>query len=169
MATILRFTAGGFLPEPISGEGRQVLAGETVLVSFQDGSRSQYILVSQDGEKTQVNGEPLVGGLRVLRHRDELLVEGDRLYFSAQTTPVVEAYQHQGDAKPPRCPICRAEIKDGDLVVRCPGCTRVYHQSTGVEGQDDRPCWTYCRTCKFCEHPTSLTGEDAWQPDEDLL
>ena len=75
-----------------------------------------------------VNGSAVIGGIHVLRHKDELVVDGARAYFSAESTPVVEVYQHDGSRRRPRCPICRGEIQDGQSIVRCPGCSRISHQ-----------------------------------------
>jgi hypothetical protein len=117
------------------------------------------------GVRVRVNGQPVVGGFRVLDHRDEILVDRTRYYFSAESTPVRVTFQAQAGARLPTCPVCRGPIKEGDEVVRCPGCTRWYHQLDATENRRAKPCWTYAATCRFCGHPTPLTGEFAWRPE----
>jgi hypothetical protein len=119
-----------------------------------------------------VNGLPVLGGLRVLEHKDEILLGCDRFYYSAETTPVVAAFRSQAGVRVPSCPICRGPIKDGDTAVQCPGCGRWFHQAENspvaqVPGSPvgAKTCWTYGPSCRFCGHPTALTGEAAWRPE----
>jgi hypothetical protein len=107
-----------------------------------------------------INGQRIWGGLRILQHRDEIQVDGQRIYYSAQRLPRVSRYQ-AGPGAPVKCGVCRMPLRDGDAIVSCPGCSRSYHQSDG------KPCWTYREQCVFCGHPTSLTGEAAWRPEQE--
>ena len=119
------------------------------------------ILLVRDGVRVRVNGEPVYGGVRVLDHRDEILVGADRLLFSAQSAPLVTAFALAPEGRPPVCPICRGPVRDGMQAVACPGCGRWFHQL------DAKPCWTYAPTCRFCQHPTPLDEAAAWRPGGD--
>jgi hypothetical protein len=177
MATLWQATDLGFQARPLqaaantSDSGPQVLADDGLpgvrIVPFRDGNRPGHVLMARGDASVRVNGADVVGGLRVLEHKDELIVGGRRLYFSAESQPVVEVYQHDGSRRRPRCPICRAEIQDGQTIVRCPGCSRIYHQIEAAGDAPAKPCWTYAPTCRFCGHPTSMSGEPTWRPDDD--
>jgi hypothetical protein len=123
--------------------------------------RQGAALFVRDGVRVRVNGEPIVGGLRLLEHRDELLTEAGRCVFSGQSAPVVTAFALAGGERVPTCPVCRGPVRDGMTAVLCPGCGRWAHQS------DTRPCWLYAPACRFCNHPTSFAGEAAWRPDHE--
>jgi hypothetical protein len=151
----------------VNSDERTSVAGDGFhIVPFRDGARSSHALVASPGICVRVNGSVVLGGLRVLRHKDELLVGSRRMYFSAETVPVVHAFQTDG-SRLPRCVVCRGEIQDGAAAVRCPGCSRLYHQIDAVGDSQGQKCWTYSATCRFCEHPTSLSGEPSWRPDDD--
>jgi hypothetical protein len=113
----------------------------------------------------RVNGRPILGGLRVLGHWDEILVNHRRLYFSRETTPTVVSFALAAGERPPTCPICRGPIRAGSQSVQCPGCSRWFHQAEPLEGSPAKPCWTYAPTCRFCSHPTAFTAEAAWRPE----
>lgn len=115
-------------------------------------------LLLESGMTAVVNGET-VYDMALLSDRDEIVVGSQRVYFSNETLPVVSTFQLAEGARRPNCGICRGSIEDNDLVVRCPRCTRWFHQSDGREH------WTYRSECPFCKHPTSLTGESAWKPE----
>jgi hypothetical protein len=132
------------------------------------GSEAAVVLLVPLGVAALVNGEPLLGGLRVLAHRDEILVGGRRFYYSAQSKPAVSTYRLAEGARRPRCAVCRMAIEDGQNVVTCPGCGRVFHQ---LEAEGDRPakqCWTYRPAC-LCTHPTPLTDEAVWRPEQEEI
>jgi hypothetical protein len=146
-----------------AGEKREVGPGLHV-VPFHDGTKPRHALVIAADASVRVNGFAVVGGLRVLQHKDELVVGTQRIFYSAESTPVVEVFQNAA-VRQPRCPVCRAELCDGQSVVRCPGCSRYYHQIGGDEVTPAKPCWTYSPVCRFCEHPTSLSGDLSWRPE----
>src|SRR5262245_18008057 len=103
------------------------------------------------------NGEPLVLGLAVLRHRDELRVDGaEAFYFSTERLAVVEPCARD-DA--PRCPRCAQAIERGEPAVRCPGCGVLHHQLS------DRPCWTHLPRCALCDQSTDLAAGFRWTPE----
>ena len=137
------------------------------IVPFRDGSRPSHALIVIGDVPVRVNGQSATGRLHILRHKDELMVGSQQMFFSAESTPVVEIYRHGESGRRPRCPVCRAEVQDEQTVVRCPGCSRLYHQLEATETQPEKPCWTYSPECRFCEHPTSLSGEPTWRPDEE--
>ena len=107
----------------------------------------------------RVNGQRMWGGLHVLQHKDEFQVGADRYWYSAVMQPHVTRFAKPADADTHKCPMCRVPLEAGDVVVSCPGCGRSYHQS------EAKQCWTYREQCKFCGHPTALTGEPAWRPE----
>src|SRR5262245_41644492 len=113
------------------------------------------------GVRARVNGEPVLGGLRLLEHRDEVLIGATRLVFSGEATPAVTTLRLGEGERVPVCPVCRGPVRDGTAAVQCPGCGRWSHQL------DAKPCWTYAPACRFCGHPTSLDGEAAWRPDRE--
>lgn len=126
-----------------------------------------HLLVANPRHHLRVNGQLVVGGIRVLDHKDEILHGANRYYFSSESKPELVIYRRQSESRPVRCPVCRGPVNNGDQVVFCPGCQRVYHQVDGSEEQSERPCWTYAASCQFCNHPTSLTGENGWRPEEE--
>ncbi len=146
--------------------GPSAIGAEFQIVAFREGSRPARALIAAAGVSVRVNGAAVVGGLRVLHHKDELVVGAQQLFFSAESVPAVEVYQHDESGRRPRCPVCRAEIQDGQSVVRCPGCSRLYHQIEAGADTAAKPCWTYSPACRFCEHPTSMSGEPTWRPDD---
>jgi hypothetical protein len=127
--------------------------------------RQGAALLVRPGVRVRVNGEPVLGGLRLLEHKDELLVGTRRLFFSAETTPVVVIFQLAAGQRAVVCPICRGPVRAGMQTVQCPGCGRWFHQREATADQPAKPCWTYAPTCRFCKHPTSFAAEAAWRPD----
>jgi hypothetical protein len=137
------------------------------LLRFGQGAESAVALLTVPNAPVRVNGLPVLGGLCVLTHRDEILVNDQRYYFSAESRPVVTVFRLDEGARRPTCPVCRGVLKDGESSVRCPGCARRYHQIEPREGVKGRTCWTYAASCRFCNHPTSLTGEASWRPEQE--
>lgn len=131
------------------------------------GSESLAALLVGEGKAVHVNGQAVLGGLRVLEHRDEILVGADRFYYSAESAPVRAVFRLDEGDRRPVCPVCRGPLRDGELAVACPGCGRWHHQADPVEGQRTRACWTYAAECRFCRHPTSMSGEPTWSPDKE--
>lgn len=137
----------------------QVQLDQLQLVRFGTGRDGGTALLADPGTLLRVNGQRIWGGLHVLQHKDEMQVGTDRYWYSAEMQPHVTQFEKGADTDTRKCPLCRVPIEAGDLVVCCPGCGRSYHQS------DAKQCWTYREQCKFCGHPTALTGEPAWRPD----
>jgi hypothetical protein len=175
MAMIWRESNDGYVGEPLRMDGDAGVAivaarvGGTSrgfrIAQFRDGTTTRHALVAGSDVPIRVNGQAIAGGFRVMHHKDELVMGAERMFFSAESTPVVEAYRHDESRRRPRCAVCRAEVLDGQSVVRCPGCSRVYHQIAASDDAPEKPCWTYAPKCRFCEHPTSLSGEPSWRPE----
>jgi hypothetical protein len=134
-------------------------------VRFGHGGDQCVLLLAQGTTEAWVNGQPVLGGLRVLEHKDEILVSGARLFFSAESTPVPVLYRATAGVRTPTCPVCRGPVKDGDRGVQCPGCGRWFHEIEADNGRARRNCWTYAATCRFCDHPTAFSAESTWRPE----
>jgi hypothetical protein len=138
---------------------------------FGRGAERGVALLAAADVRIWVNGLPVLGGLRVLEHKDEILFGNGRFYYSAEATPVVATFRGQAGVRVPSCPICRGPLKDGDTAVQCPGCGRWFHQAAEEiphpSGSPVRAktCWTYGPSCRFCGHPTPLNGEPVWRPE----
>lgn len=142
----------------------RTLAGEDLAmpgVAFLTVGQAQTALFVRPGVRVRVNGEPVFGGLRLLEHKDEVLIGAARLVFSSETTPQVVTFAVPAGGRAPVCPVCRGPVKVGMLAVECPGCGRWFHQL------DSKACWTYAPTCRFCNHPTSFAKEACWRPDRE--
>lgn len=164
VASPLRLNGSASVPD---SAGQGIDANAFRVVPFRDGAQAGYVLIVGARVEMRVNGAIVVGGIRVLQHKDELSFGSRRLFFSTEAVPVIEAYRHDDARRRPRCPVCRAEIADGQSVVRCPRCARIYHQMSVMDEAAAKPCWTYCPECRFCNHPTSLSGQAAWRPDQE--
>jgi hypothetical protein len=147
--------------KPMAGEDLGV-PGIALLVLPRQGA----VLLARDGVWVRVNGERVLGGMRLIEHKDEVLVEDARLVFSQESAPVIVRFTVLTNLRLPTCPICRGPIRDGMQAVQCPGCGRWFHQIDD-EGETARPCWTYAPTCRFCQHTTSFAAEAAWRPDRE--
>ncbi len=131
------------------------------------GSHGVALLV-RDGLSIWVNGHPVLGGLKILAHRDELLAaDGRTFYYSDESTPVVCPFALQTGTRRPRCAVCRQSVEDGQLVVACPRCGRVFHQIPPRDAQQAKHCWTYTPQC-LCGHPTSMDAGATWHPEKEL-
>jgi hypothetical protein len=132
---------------------------------FGQGGDGGMALLVRPGVRVWVNGDPVLGGIRILEHRDEVLIDGARLYYSAEARPVVVTFHAEPGVRLPTCPVCRGQVRDGMTAVQCPSCARWFHHE--LEGAPDRPakqCWVYRPAC-LCGHPTALSGEPVWRPE----
>jgi len=103
-----------------------------------------------------VNGAPLDTGIRVLRDRDELRLDGHRTFFSTETLAMVVPFPGE---RPTLCPRCKLQIIPGSPAVRCPRCGIWHHQSA------EFPCWLYSSTCTNCDQPTAIDADFRWSPE----
>jgi hypothetical protein len=125
-----------------------------------DGKGSWVLLALHDG--LRVNGYPLPVGMRVLRDRDSLHIDGvGHLFFSSEDLAIVEPYSGAAGL---RCARCKRLIDQGDPAVHCPNsnCGLWYHQMP----EKDLPCWTYAPKCARCPQPTDLSTGYRWTPEE---
>ena len=132
-------------------------AGTLLLRGDGEGDRAWVLVTGRDGPRTQVNGVPLVLGVRVMADRDALRVGDVRMFFSTETLPRVEAYPEEAPEVP--CARCRSPLRAGDPAVRCPACGLWHHEASG------RQCWTYDVRCGNCDQPTALDAGWRWTPE----
>jgi len=126
----------------------------------------QWVLVTEAGSSVRVNGVLLSLGIRVLRHRDEILVpavsdkESRRYFFSGEC--VVVARPMPKESGPVKCPRCRKRIASGTPAVQCPNpaCGAWHHQS------EASPCWSSGEHCSLCETPAVLKAGSRWSPED---
>jgi hypothetical protein len=133
------------------------------IAAFKLEGRQRGVLLLKSGASVRVNGDRVSGGLCVLEHRDEILVGTNRLFYSDELKPELVTYASSDGTRSPKCPVCRAQIQDGDQVVQCPRCRRAFHQIDAAGDRRERHCWTYRPHC-LCEHPTDLSGASHWRP-----
>lgn len=170
MSTLWRKSADGWQSVPLDGcarlsQGIDVAGVEIVRVGR--GSDAGAAVLVRAGTWARVNGQPVLGGIRVLDDKDEILAGGSRLFFSAQSSPVVVTFRAEVGVRLPTCPVCRGPIREGQRAVHCPGCPRWYHEGEPTDENPARRCWSYAATCSFCHHPTSLAEDAIWMPDRD--
>lgn len=115
-----------------------------------------FLLVPPDASVT-VNGNPVLNGIHLLRHKDEVAaIEGAIAYYT--TDGLSEVVSFPGPAA--KCGRCRSSILEGASAVKC-ACGVWYHQS-------DPPCFEYGDepVCVACRRPTRLDGSGLWSPEE---
>src|SRR5262245_1873580 len=88
-----------------------------LLRSIGQGGEAATALLLPSDTTGFVNGDSVLGGLRVLGHRDEIVAAGHRFYYSAQSKPVVSIHHYAPDARRLKCPVCRMAIEEGQAVV----------------------------------------------------
>ncbi len=133
------------------------LSPSALLVRGDSGSLEQWLLLARKRANVQVNGWPLVLGVRLLCDRDELVVRADgasaalRCFFSTERLAEVVAYPGGDGAV--RCPRCKQPMERNQMAVRCPNasCGAWHHQEAAL------PCWTYSATCARMR-PAHATG-----------
>lgn len=148
-------------PAPV---GQPAQPGELLLVRAAVGdtepvaSPAGWALLGGEQARFRVNGVGIAVGIAVLRHRDELCLEGGLpLYFSTERLVSVEVYPADDS---PHCPRCTLPIDRGQSFVRCPGCSVLHHELP------ERKCWTYSgTTCTLCDHASDLEAGYRWSPE----
>jgi hypothetical protein len=140
-------------------------SGSLVLARLGQGAERITVLLVCRGLEVRANGHPVLGGMKALQHKDELLIGCERIYYSAESQPEITTFPIDPGARPPRCVVCRVALGKGNRMVQCPQCGRCYHQDDHGE-QKGKNCWTYRPQC-LCGHPTLLSGEACWKPDDE--
>ena len=134
-------------------------SGSVCLVQTTAGASRVWVLIAPPNSYVRVNGRTPCAGLCALADRDEIRIgDGRQYYFSTESLAVVEPFP--GSERPTFCGRCRQQIEPGAVAVRCPACKVWYNQSP------EFPCWTYAKTCAFCNHPTALDSGFAWAPED---
>lgn len=155
-------SAEGLVPVE-SLDDRAVSLHSALAIRWNNGIRDEWILLSRLTSEVQVNGSHLTLGARVLRDRDEIVLTSaasghqSRHFFSTERLVHVEKL-------PPitgttYCPRCKESIKEGELVVQCPGCGAWHHQAESL------PCWSYSSRCALCDHSTEMNAGYRWTPE----
>lgn len=114
------------------------------------------VLLAGENENVRVNGIAVRRGIRVLRDRDEIITDRERMFFSAERAARVESFA--GESVP--CGRCGSAIVEGDNTVRCPACGTVSHQTENLA------CYTYSPTCPKCPQPSDLSAGFLWSPED---
>ncbi len=130
-----------------------------ILGAGRQGEQEVWVLLLREGTDLRVNGMPVLGGLRVLRDRDEIAVGGSRLYFSTERLARVDPFPGI-EERVVACPRCKQPIQPHTPSVRCPGCGLWHHQT------EDLPCWTYSAVCSMCNQKTDLDAGFSWTPED---
>lgn len=136
-----------------------------LIVRRQETGKETWILLSPKKAGVRVNGTALWTGMRVLRDRDEIQVEGPgRIYFSRQRPARIEPFP--GADGTVFCPRCKLEITPGTPAVRCPNpqCYVWHHESE----ERDLLCWSYAEQCSLCRERTDLRPDYrySWTPED---
>ena len=114
------------------------------------------VVIVPFGTAIAINGVPLVNGIHLLEHKDEIsTADGTLIYFSAEAVPKATSFP----GPKANCGRCRTEIPTGAAAVQC-ACGVWYHQA-------DPPCFEYGDkpACVACGRPTRLDGSSLWSPD----
>ncbi len=116
---------------------------------------------------TTINGAALSVGIRLLRDKDEIRVQGqERMFFGGERLATIQAFA--GSPHAIICPRCKQPVSDGAMSVRCPACGVVHHQ-TG-----ELPCWlgyvdsgNPFHTCALCDQPAAVEPDARfrWSPE----
>lgn len=126
-----------------------------LLLKTRDGN---WVLLCGNNGRVQVNGLPPPAGVRTLRHKDRIHVQGvGTVFLSTETLPQVEPFPT--DKTGGQCPRCCKPIAEKDRAVCCPGCGIWYHQ----HGRS--PCWDLGPSCLLCPQDTDLASGFRFVPD----
>jgi hypothetical protein len=119
-------------------------------------AESEAVLVARDSRGLFVNGlMPL--RIAVLEERSEILVRGERLYFSGRDPLVVTRREADGP-----CRVCNDPTAGAECVA-CPQCGAVAHEGALAAG-GERHCFSHVGRCSGC----GLTpGDFDWTPEDD--
>ena len=139
-----------------------VLGAPIVLLSCPGAEKETWVLIATTVVRVCVNGRPLLTGLRALRDRDEIRVDGSEpVFFSSERLAHVEPYP--GGSASAHCPRCKLELIRDSPAVKCPSCAVWYHQDP--DPPRELPCWLYSPTCPMCSQSTDLESGFRWTPE----
>jgi hypothetical protein len=144
---------------PPAGEQTGGAGVITILQTRPSGGRSEWALLFRNETAVRVNGRLLAINIRTLRDKDEIRVNGQRMFFSTEELARVVSFP--GLSQPAFCPRCKQKIEPGELAVCCPQCQAWSHQSEKL------PCWTYDTRCALCQQqPTEMNAGFTFNPEE---
>ncbi len=141
--------------EPLLPAGSAAASATAAAILCRASDAARWALLPRRSAGVRVNGRAVIGGLRLLRDKDEIVINDTRLFFSTERLQRVEPYPDLG--RPSVCPRCRTRLEVSLPAVCCPGCGSWCH------ARPERPCWTYDRTCPVCSYPTDIDTY-TWTP-----
>ena len=153
------YALSGQTASPVADGSWPVQDGGGALLCRAPGPASgakKWRLVTLPHAHVQVNGAPVILGLRVLSDRDEIRCGASAPFFFSTESIARVAPFTGGSARPVDCPRCKKVLTPGSPSVACPGCSVVHHEA----------CWSYSDRCASCPHPTALDAGPRWSPGE---
>ena len=148
--------------------GSPTAGGAYLMRHNRQGGGATWTLYAGPAAKIAVNGTSLPMGMRTLRDRDSITIDGVcHMVYTAASTPRVRPFplippDDDNDTKV-FCPRCGDPLETDQLAVLCPHCGVWHHEDASIE----RECWTYGPTCVGCDtQGTTLDGEPAWTPED---
>ena len=132
--------------------------GHAYIIRHKSSEKEVWLtLTTPRDRRLRINGMRPSLGIRVLRDRDEIRVDGERLFFSSERLAAPEPFPGADQAI--MCPRCKQEIIDNSTAIKCPQCGVWHHQS------EEFPCWTYSERCALCDQSSSLDSGYRWTPE----
>jgi len=104
-------------------------------------------------DEVVVNGVPALP-LRLLADKDEILINREIIFFSAESG--AEVVPFPAPEREVCCGRCKGKLQAGEFAAQCLRC-KVWHHQT-----QELPCWTYGATCSSCD---CSTKGGAWRPE----
>ncbi len=152
------FTVTGNPSKPVQRRDSQENTGVAQILRHNGAEGETWVIMVAPHSGVRINGSMLASGIRVLRDRDEIWVNGtQRLFFSTECLAHAEPFLGQGQLI--FCPRCKQAIAVESMAVKCPQCRAWHHQS------EDFPCWVYSENCALCDQPSSLGDSNfQWTP-----
>lgn len=126
---------------------------------------SLWSLALQPGTRVALNGREVITGFCVLTDRDHWTIHSPdcdcprEFFFSAEGLATIAPFPAHTEGSP-SCPRCKSPFEPGQLAVKCPSCGTWHHQA------ENRPCWSYDKTCALCPQTTATDAELNWTPED---
>jgi len=157
-AELFKLRANAGAPISAQSRGSETFKGP-IIHRWQDQAQETWVLMTPQDVPVIVNGNQVLGGIKVLENRDEIRFGGTnfRFYYSAEQLARIDRFE--GGERTMTCPRCSQEILEGNAVVECPLCGVLHHQS------EQYPCWTYAEHCALCNQSTALDMGYQWTPE----